>query len=134
LHVVFGTGPLGLAVMRALGAGEKQVRMVNRSGRTEAPSDVEVVAADATDRAAARRACAGAAVVYHCAMAPYAQWPAKLPAIMAGIMEGAASAAPGWFTGTTSMRMGGSPDHSPKTCPTVRRRRTGECGPWWPRC
>ena len=92
MHVVFGTGPLGLAVMRALGDGEKQVRMVNRSGRTEAPSDVEVVAADATDRAAARRACAGAAVVYHCAMAPYAQWPAKLPAIMAGIMEGAASA------------------------------------------
>src|SRR4030067_294121 len=53
LHVVFGTGPLGLAVMRALGAGEKQVRMVNRSGRTEAPSDVEGVAADAHDRAAA---------------------------------------------------------------------------------
>jgi len=92
LHVVFGTGPLGLAVMRALRRGGKRVRVVNRSGRAEAPSDVEVVAADATDRAAARRVCAGAAVVYHCAMAPYAQWPAKLPAIMAGIMEGAASA------------------------------------------
>ncbi len=54
MHVVFGIGPLGLAVMRELRIRGKLVRMVNRSGRAEVPPDVEVVAADATDRAAAR--------------------------------------------------------------------------------
>ena len=66
MHVVFGTGPLGRAVMRELRVRGELVRMVNRSGRAEVPPDVEVVAADATERAAARRACAGAAGVYHC--------------------------------------------------------------------
>jgi NADPH-dependent 2,4-dienoyl-CoA reductase/sulfur reductase-like enzyme len=33
LHVVFGTGPLGLAVMRELRRRGKLVRMINRSSR-----------------------------------------------------------------------------------------------------
>ncbi len=41
--------------MRALRAGEKSVRMVNRSGQAEVPPDVEIVAADVTDRPSARR-------------------------------------------------------------------------------
>ena len=32
-HVIFGTGPLGTAVMRELVRRGKRVRMVNRSGR-----------------------------------------------------------------------------------------------------
>lgn len=92
MDVVCGTGPLGLAVMRALRAKGGRIRMVSRSGRAEVPPDVEIVAADVSDRPSARRACFGAAVVYLWAMAPYAQWPAKLPAMMAGIIEGAASA------------------------------------------
>ena len=32
-HVVFGTGPLGLSVMRELRRQGRNVRMVNRSGR-----------------------------------------------------------------------------------------------------
>ena len=43
LHVVFGTGPVGLAVMRELHGQGKRVRLVNRSGTATAPEGVEVV-------------------------------------------------------------------------------------------
>lgn len=92
LHVVVGAGPLGLAVVRAQHAAGNRVRVVTRSGRARVPDGVEVMAADATDPAAARRACQGAAVVYHCAATPYATWPQTLPAIMDGIITGAAAA------------------------------------------
>jgi nucleoside-diphosphate-sugar epimerase len=92
LHVVFGAGPQGLAVVRAQHAAGKRVRVVTRSGRAQVPDGVEVMAADAADPAAARRACQDAAVVYHCAATPYATWPQTLPAIMEGIIKGAAAA------------------------------------------
>lgn len=92
LSVVFGAGPLALAVMRALRADGTTVRVVSRSGRAEVPPEVQVVAADATDHAAVRGAFTGARVVFHCAAAAYAEWPTKLPPIMDGAIEGAASA------------------------------------------
>jgi nucleoside-diphosphate-sugar epimerase len=92
VNVIFGAGPLGLAVARDLTARGRRVRVVCRSGRADVPAGVEVVGADATDPAAARRACQDSAVVYHCANAPYAQWVTKLPPIMAGIIEGAGAA------------------------------------------
>ena len=92
LHVIFGSGQLGLAVARELIGRSMQVRLVNRRGRAEVFDGVDVVAADAADHASARRVCQGAAVVYHCAQAPYAEWPVKSPPIMAGIIEGAAAA------------------------------------------
>jgi uncharacterized protein YbjT (DUF2867 family) len=91
-NVVFGTGPLGLAVARRLTASGKTVRMVNRSGKASPLTGVEIFAADASDPAAARRACEGAAVVFHCATHSYGQWDKVLPPIMAGIIEGAAGA------------------------------------------
>lgn len=92
-NVVFGTGPLGLAVARNLVSSGKQVRLVNRSGQAEAaPDDVEVFAADASDPTAAGRACEGARVVFHCATHSYGQWDKALPPIMNGIIEGAAAA------------------------------------------
>ncbi len=89
-YVVFGTGPLGLAVMRQLAVKGERVRMVNRSGRADVPEGVEIVTADATDLPAVRRACTGAAVVFHCANGPYSRWPQTLPPIMEGIIQGAA--------------------------------------------
>jgi len=91
-NVIFGTGPLGLAVARRLASSGAQVRLVNRSGRADVPKGAEVVAADATDHAASRRACEGAAVVYHCATAAYGRWAEFLPPLMNGIIEGAAAA------------------------------------------
>lgn len=90
--VIFGTGPLGLAVMRRLVADGGHVRMVNRSGRAAVPDGVDVVAADVADHAAARRSCEGASAVYHCANGPYGRWAETLPPLMEGIIAGAAAA------------------------------------------
>jgi uncharacterized protein YbjT (DUF2867 family) len=57
LHVVFGTGPVGLAVMRELHGQGKRVRLVNRSGTAAAPQSVEVVKGNAADQAFTRQAC-----------------------------------------------------------------------------
>ncbi len=92
LHVVLGTGPLGLAVTRHLAARGERVRAVNRSGRSELPAGVEILAANVADAAEATRACDGAAVVYHCANPPYARWPELHPPLMKAVIEGAASA------------------------------------------
>jgi len=93
LHVVFGTGPLGLAVMRELRRRDKRVRMINRSSRVRFEKDLqtEVGGIDAADPARTREVCEGAAVVYHCVGLPYPRWK-EFPSIAAGIVEGAASA------------------------------------------
>jgi nucleoside-diphosphate-sugar epimerase len=93
LHVVFGTGPLGLAVMRELRRRGKHVRMINRSSRIRFEKDLqtEVGGIDAADPAQTREACEGAVVVYHCIGLPYPRW-TEFPSIAAGIAEGTASA------------------------------------------
>ena len=61
LHVVFGTGPLGRAVIEELVARGKTVRAVNRSGEmANAPQGVEIVSGDAYNQAFAREAAKGA--------------------------------------------------------------------------
>src|ERR1700687_1909308 len=92
-NVIFGTGPLGLAVARRLVSSGKGVRLVNRSGKAQGPPGAEVFAADASDPAAARRACQGAIVVFHCATHSYGQWDKVLPPIMSGIIGGGAASA-----------------------------------------
>jgi nucleoside-diphosphate-sugar epimerase len=108
LHVVIGvTGPMGAAVARALTATGQRVRGVNRSGRGDVPPGVELAGADIKDAVAARRACAGATIVYQCASAPYMDWtdlaagpqPLRgtdetlhLPAITEGAIAGASTA------------------------------------------
>ena len=71
LHVVFGTGPVGLAVMDDLVGKGKLVRMVNRRGRARVPEGVEVVGGDAADPTFAREASEGASVVYFALNPPY---------------------------------------------------------------
>lgn len=94
LHVVFGTGSLGLAVMRELQRRGHRVRLVNRKGRAALPKDpdVEIVAGDASDPASTRTVCAGAKAVYFTAAPPYTDWPALYPAMQAGVVEGVAAA------------------------------------------
>ncbi len=93
LHVIFGTGPLGLAVMRELRSQSRRVRLINRSGRVafEKDQDTDVRGGDASDPKLTREACEGASAVYHCVGLPYPQW-AAFPSIARGIIEGAASA------------------------------------------
>ena len=92
LHVIFGTGPVGLAVMDALVAQDKQVRLVNRSGRADVPAGIEIVAGDASDPDSTREICRGASVVYNCTNPPYDKWPELFPALQKGVLEGAAAA------------------------------------------
>jgi nucleoside-diphosphate-sugar epimerase len=92
LHVVFGTGPVGLAVMRELHGQGKCVRLVNRSGTATAPENVEVVKGNAADPASTRQVCQGATVVYNCVNAPYTDWAALLPPMHSAIIQGAAAA------------------------------------------
>jgi nucleoside-diphosphate-sugar epimerase len=93
LHVVFGTGPMGMSVMDELvQRGPRRVRVVNRSGRASVPDGVEVLGGDATDEAFAREASEGASVVYFALNPPYNKWPELFPRLQAGVLEGAASA------------------------------------------
>lgn len=95
LHVVVGTGPVGRAVIGELVGRGLRVRAVARHGVAELPAGVETLLADITDPAAAGRAMAGAAVVYHAASAPYHRWPELLPPLMHGVIAGAKAAGAG---------------------------------------
>jgi nucleoside-diphosphate-sugar epimerase len=68
------------------------VRAVTRSGATDVPEGVDQVAADIATPDGARRACAGAAVVYHCAQPPYTQWAELFPPLTRAVIEGTAEA------------------------------------------
>jgi nucleoside-diphosphate-sugar epimerase len=93
LHIVFGTGAVGMSVMDELvQRGPRRVRMVNRSGKASVPDGVEVVGGDATDEAFAGEASKGASVVYFALNPPYNKWPELFPRLQAGVLEGAASA------------------------------------------
>jgi nucleoside-diphosphate-sugar epimerase len=92
LHVIFGTGQLGTTIARELLSRGKRVRAVNRRGRAEVPSGVEVAKGDAANPDSARQASRGAAVVYNTAQPPYTEWPEKFPPILDGVIESAAAA------------------------------------------
>jgi len=92
LHVVFGTGPVGLAIMDELVSKGKRVRMVNRGGRANVPEGVEVVPGDGADPASTQEASAGSSVIYFALNPPYNKWPELFPPLQAGVIEGAAGA------------------------------------------
>lgn len=93
LHVVFGTGPVGMAIMDELVAKGIPVRMVNRSGKTaEAlPAGVELLRGDVADPAFAIRAAAGATVLYHAVNPAYSKWVELFPPLQAGALAAAAA-------------------------------------------
>lgn len=83
LHGVIGAGPLGVATALAARDAGHRVRLICRSGEVAGlPDGIEVRAADARDAAALTHALDGAAVLYHCAGAPYHRWPQDLPPMM----------------------------------------------------
>lgn len=95
LHVVFGSGPVGLAVTDELVARGHRVRLVNRSGRPagvpEVPA-VEWVRADAVDPAATTAAAEGASVVYFALNPPYHQWSELFPSLQTNVLAAAKAA------------------------------------------
>ena len=93
LHVVYGSGPVGTAVVETLLAQGRPVRVVTRSGsRKHLPAQAEVVRGDATDPADARKVCTGASHVYNCTNpVDYHRWPEQFPPLQRGVLEGAAA-------------------------------------------
>lgn len=98
-NVVFGTGPLGLAVMDALVDRGRQITLVNRSAtiRETLPPGVELVQGDATQPDEVREICQNVDVVFHCAQPPYHQWPALFPALTQGIADGLSGSGANWL-------------------------------------
>ena len=92
-HVVFGSGPLGQAVVNALVKRGKRVRMVNRSGKRPAgvPAPVESQAGDAYQPEFTSQVTRDAAAVYQCAQPAYQDWVSKFPALQDSILSGAAA-------------------------------------------
>jgi nucleoside-diphosphate-sugar epimerase len=95
-HVVFGAGQVGPQLARILASRGHEVRLVSRSGRAVegAGPPIQVVAADASDAEATRRAVNGAAVVYHCMNPRYDAriWESELPRIQESLVAAAGQA------------------------------------------
>ena len=89
LHVVFGTGQVGHALAAVLAGRGLTVRVVSRHRPPELADGIDWRAADATDLDAASDAAKGAAVVYQCLNAPYAQWPERFPPLQRGVLAAA---------------------------------------------
>jgi nucleoside-diphosphate-sugar epimerase len=92
LHVILGAGAVGLALMEALLASGKQVRIVNRSGVKVLPAGVESRQGDVASLDFARQAAEGATHVYAALNAPYAEWAEAFPPLQKGALEAAATA------------------------------------------
>jgi nucleoside-diphosphate-sugar epimerase len=91
-HVVLGAaGGTGSAVVGELATRGLPVRAVTRGGTADVPDGVEQLAADVGTAEGARRACEGAAVVYHCAQPGYTEWPELFPPLTRAILDGAAA-------------------------------------------
>jgi nucleoside-diphosphate-sugar epimerase len=91
VDLIYGTGPLGRAVMKELLTRGKQVRMVNTTGIADVPHGVTIVKCNAYSAEETRACSIGADVVYLCAQPAYTQWVEKFPALMKSISVGAAS-------------------------------------------
>jgi nucleoside-diphosphate-sugar epimerase len=87
-HVIFGTGPVGIWTARALRDMGHAIRAVNRTGQRPGllPSDVEVLAADASDPRQALQAASGAAVIYQALNPPYDTWHERFPPLQRPVM------------------------------------------------
>ena len=89
LHVVFGTGQVGLALADRLAGLGAEVRAVSRRRPVALADSVDWRAADATDLDAAADAAKGASVVYQCLNAPYTRWPDLFPPLQRGVLAAA---------------------------------------------
>jgi nucleoside-diphosphate-sugar epimerase len=91
-YLILGTGQLGLAIMEALVAEDKEVTIVNRRGTVNEPlpTGVEIRQADANDPAAVTRVATGAQVVFACVQPAYTEWPERFPPLMQAVIDGVA--------------------------------------------
>jgi nucleoside-diphosphate-sugar epimerase len=89
LHVVFGTGQVGRALISRLAEHGLAVRAVSRNQPAGLPDGVDWRPADASDPEAAAAAAEGASVIYQCLNAPYTDWPERFPPLQRGVLNAA---------------------------------------------
>jgi len=89
LHVVFGAGQVGRVLAALLADRGVTVRVVSRHRPAGLADGTDWRAADAADLDAATDAAKGAAVIYQCLNAPYAQWPQRFPPLQHGVLTAA---------------------------------------------
>jgi nucleoside-diphosphate-sugar epimerase len=118
LHVIFGSGPVGLGVMHELWRRSKRVRLVNLPGKIQGklPEGVECIATDAADGEQTRLASKGATVIYQCLDAAEASgWTSPLHKLQSGIMAAVLQTKAKWVLLETLWMYGpteGSPLHA----------------------
>lgn len=91
-HVVFGTGPIGSALVTHLEGRGEQVVAVSRSGKPISGSKTSVVGGDAADREFAVSVTADAGVIYQCLNPPYTKWPELFPPLQSSVLHAATTA------------------------------------------
>ena len=89
LHVVFGTGQVGGALVAHLAGDGLEVRAVSRHRPAQLTDGVDWRSADASDPESATDAAKGAAVIYQCLNASYTDWPTRFPPLQHGVLTAA---------------------------------------------
>jgi nucleoside-diphosphate-sugar epimerase len=89
VHLVFGTGAIGIALIQELDEMGLRVRAVNRSGHADVPDGVEMIAGDASNPEFTAQAGKDAAAVYQCLNPPYHQWAVLFPLLQNGAVHAA---------------------------------------------
>jgi nucleoside-diphosphate-sugar epimerase len=92
LHVVLGSGQVGMLVADELLARGTRVRLVRRGPAGTPRPGLEWASGDLSDFAFAEEATRGAGVVYDCTSPPYEAWTTLLLPLARGAMHGAARA------------------------------------------
>ena len=89
LHVVFGAGQVGRALIANLAAAGLAVRVVSLHRPPHLPDEVDSRVVDVTDGEAAVDGAKGASVIYQCLNAPYTDWPRRFPPLQRAVMAAA---------------------------------------------
>jgi nucleoside-diphosphate-sugar epimerase len=89
LHVVLGTGQVGLTLAARLAELGNEVRTVSRHRPATLADGLDWRGADANDLEATTEAAHGASVVYQCLNAPYTKWPQLFPPLQRNVLTAA---------------------------------------------
>ena len=119
MHVIVGAGVVGSRVARLLAQRGEQVRLISRRGTGPKEPGIELVAADAADKARLIELTRGATAIYNCANPLYHTWLTDWPPIASALL--AAAEANGAVLVTLSNLYGYGPVEGPITESTPLR-------------
>jgi len=86
-HVIFGTGPVGVALAHALQESGRTVISVPVNEYGSDPYGIDAMRGDPTDFEFALRACAGAVAIYSCLNGPADEWKSQFPPIVENLIN-----------------------------------------------